>query len=227
MTFRRQCALSFVLLLLAAGIPATLAQDLLDPTCTVSAGGSIQAALDAADPGDKIVVCAGAYAEKLVVSTNSITLEGRPDTILDGLPFVGQRHAVTLGQGVSDFTLRGFEIRDYRDLLAEADRSGGVVARGNNRDIVIEENTIVESGFASVLLGTLGNSKWVIRNNTFASADYSHVLLLGAANVDVRDNLFSDAEHATLVAGAANVTLDNNEYFGSGNTAISGMHPAW
>lgn len=45
-------------------------------TIVVHAGDSIQAALDAARPGDKVLVGAGVYTEQLVVSTDGVTLVG-------------------------------------------------------------------------------------------------------------------------------------------------------
>ena len=57
-------------------------------TITVSPGGSIQAAVDQANPGDIVRVIPGTYHEEVLVQTESLTLEGVVDgdqrAVLDG-----------------------------------------------------------------------------------------------------------------------------------------------
>ena len=72
-----------VLGLLAAGLVATpdtsqAAGDIVVVTTT------IQAAVDAADPGDTVLVPAGTYAESVNVTEPGITLRGPRDAFLDG-----------------------------------------------------------------------------------------------------------------------------------------------
>ena len=52
-------------------------------TCTVSAGGSIQAAVNAAPSGATVTVCPGTYRERVTI-TQSITLQGVGNPVIDG-----------------------------------------------------------------------------------------------------------------------------------------------
>jgi hypothetical protein len=70
-------------------------------TIHVSAGESIQAALDAADPGDTVDVAPGTYAESLVISKDRIRLVGHHTTVTPGASPLG------IGIFVADVDLSG------------------------------------------------------------------------------------------------------------------------
>src|SRR5947208_6494971 len=55
-------------------------------TITVNPGQSIQAAVDAASPGDTIVVKPGFYNENVVITKDGITLKGFGATLHPGTP---------------------------------------------------------------------------------------------------------------------------------------------
>src|SRR6478609_454071 len=50
---------------------------------------TIQAALDAAQPGDVVLVPAGTYRENVVVATDGISIVGLPGAVLDGTGVAG------------------------------------------------------------------------------------------------------------------------------------------
>jgi parallel beta-helix repeat protein len=94
----------------------------------ISVTSTIQAAVDAAQPGDTILVPAGTYPEAVTVTKSGITLIGDPGAVLDGTGLgipVGVRVRSTDGTRLTDFTLDGFEIRGYT--------LSGVLLRGVDR----------------------------------------------------------------------------------------------
>lgn len=94
----------------------------------ISVTSTIQAAVDAAQPGDSILVPAGTYREAVTVTKSGITLIGQPGAVLDGTGLgaaVGVRVRSTDGTRLTDFTLDGFEIRGYT--------LSGVLLRGVDR----------------------------------------------------------------------------------------------
>ena len=83
---------------------------------TIVVTTTIQAAVDAADPGDTVVVPAGTYAESVVVTEPGITIRGPRNAVLDGtglgLQF-GIRVRSLDGSRLDGFTLDGLTIRGY------------------------------------------------------------------------------------------------------------------
>jgi nitrous oxidase accessory protein NosD len=100
----------------------------------VRPGESIQAAVDAADPGQTITVLAGTYRENVVITKDAITLRGRgarlvppdapapnacsgPDPATVGICVLGQINFDTgeVLRPVEDVTISGFRLRDFPD----------------------------------------------------------------------------------------------------------------
>ena len=117
----------------------------------VRPGESIQAAVDAAAPGDTITVLAGTYRENVVIAKDGIRLRGRgarlqppaapasnacsgpgqPATI--GICVLGQLNFQTgeVLRPVRDVTVSGFRLRDFPDSGIEALGAKDATFRGN------------------------------------------------------------------------------------------------
>src|SRR5262245_31423195 len=84
---------------------------------TITVKTTIQAAIDAAKPGDTIIVPPGTYRENVTVTKDNLTIVGSIAAILDGhgLPgTTGIRVAPPTTNGrLHGFTLRGLTIRNY------------------------------------------------------------------------------------------------------------------
>lgn len=77
---------------------------------------SIQAAVDAAAPGDTIVVPPGVYREAVRVTKSDLAIVGEEGAVLDGTGLaapIGIRVRSTDGSRLSGFSLSGLEIRGY------------------------------------------------------------------------------------------------------------------
>ena len=97
---RRWTKIILVLLLsLLLSLPATVAWAGGSKVRVVEPGESIQAAIDAARPGDTILVKPGEYAEALVVQTDNLTLKALPGTVLT-MPASSDNICTQLSEGL-------------------------------------------------------------------------------------------------------------------------------
>gem|GEM_PF-1031423 len=175
---------------------ADLVVDKTDP----NAYDSVQAAVDAAAPGDTIAVAPGVYNESVGIDT-AVTLTGRPSEpgtpVLDG---EGTRTAgVTIAAGTSHVTVEGFDIRGYTDGVQS--RSGGTT------NVTIRQNTIHDvSEFGIATDGneaTNPHRNWVVRNNTIENVGWTAVLLYSVEAVTVSNNRISPGQSIQTGYGIA------------------------
>jgi parallel beta-helix repeat protein len=98
-------------------------------TIRVRGGGTIQAAIDAARPGDTIEVEPGTYRESVLVDIDGITLRGLMDggrrAVLDG---DGERTDAVIASG-HRFAIEGFAVRNYTSNGITVHGATGVVFR--------------------------------------------------------------------------------------------------
>ena len=94
----------------------------------VNPGGSIQVAINAADPGDEIEVAAGTYKEAINFNGKAIRLysaDGRDATTIDATGLNASVVTCTSGEG-SGTILEGFTITGGSGTVADPRRGGGM-----------------------------------------------------------------------------------------------------
>jgi nitrous oxidase accessory protein NosD len=141
-TIRRVATLAggaVVVVAVALGATVTAGSaDTVRSARVVSAGESIQAAIDAARPGDRIVVSDGTYPERLTVNKNGIILVGHNAILVPPMSGAGPNTCTGLaGQGTEvgicvtghDVALAPFE-REHRKVISVGRRVRNVVVKG-------------------------------------------------------------------------------------------------
>ncbi|MEO3974332.1 right-handed parallel beta-helix repeat-containing protein [Streptomyces sp. CAU 1734] len=148
---------------------------------TVRPGESIQAAVDAARPGDTIVIRPGVYQESVLITTPDLTLRGSgPDTVLtpgpapaaaraehscaragNGICVTGTADSVTDRVDIRSLTLRGFRQNGLwashtdrltvRGVTAEENGVWGLSQEHSTR-AVLRSNTARDNGDAGIFL---------------------------------------------------------------------------
>lgn len=176
----------------------------------VNAGGSIQAAVNQAQPGDTVRVMPGVYAESVLVDVDSLTLEGVVE---------GDQRATLDGQGaqangvlaISDyFIITGLRIINYT--------SNGVTVQGVTgpifRDLVLENtgeysifpilasDVLIENNVASGVIDTayyVGQSRNIIVRNNEAFGSVSGIEIENSVDALVENNYTHDNTAGILV----------------------------
>lgn len=178
--------------------------------CRSAGYNSIQAAVDDADAGTTILVCAGTYNERVLISgmgKNGLRLiaQGEPGTaVLDGigLPPSGAPGTPTGNHGfhllnVSDVLIQGFTLRRYFENIRLTAASSNTVrmnrttAAGhdgitlaNSAGNLIEHNVSFDnlSGNACGVLVAAGSVGNLIRHNTFENNNWGIRILGGSTD---------------------------------------------
>jgi len=184
------------------------ARSLAGPGATVHVvSGSIQAAVNAAQPGDVIYVPPGLYAENVQVRTDHLTIVGPRTAVLDGTGLAGVNGIdVRPSAGVSElagFSLVGLSVRDYArngvflrgvngyQLLAGAyvnnAEYGLFPVRSKNG--LIEGNEVSGSNDTGIYVGQSVGA--VIRNN-HAFDNTTGIEVENSLSVEVRGNRLTD-----------------------------------
>ena len=202
---------------------------------------TIQAAIDNTNSGGTVHVAPGMYPEQLTID-KSLTLIGDPGDaapgpglnapILDGGGVVGS--AITIVGGVSNVTIKGFEIHNYRNrTLGEAWTTGGIgsgILAWDSvpiDDVTVRDNYMHDLGWSAVLVGNEGQAlhdNWLVEDNVVDDWAAYGIELTNAQNSSVIQNVITGG---TDILGEddddsqAGILIQSQIYEGSGLTSAS------
>jgi parallel beta-helix repeat protein len=241
MKFRRFCTLSCFLAcssVTTSAFAATLIVDNDFVECPQADFSSIQEAVTAAHPGDKILVCPGIYPETVEVSKSDLRIEAQAapgEVVLEGSRTrpVGFHLLNTTGVLLQGFTVRNFTSSNVRIEGSSVNTSSGNTVRKNI-------STLLVGPAASSSIQVLNSSNNVVEQNTaFGNCSLCNgISVAGAASSDniVRHNetfLNGQAGVQTNASGPRNVLFGNRSHdnaigirniFASNETVIENNH---
>ncbi len=203
-------------------------------TITVHPGESIQAAIDAASPGDTIDVLAGVYRENLTITKNDLTLEGagpgatilKPPatatgacvdpsnpTVVDGICVLGQFDSSgnpstpVDGTKISGFTVWGFS--DFGVFMLNA--SNTTVARVEAR----HNGSYGISGFILSTVSFLQNRAHDNGDPGFYIGDSPNANAVVAGNTSYRNGVGGDEGFGFLFRDSSHGDVHGNRAWGN------------
>jgi hypothetical protein len=225
-------------LTLGAGAPAALGA-VHDVTMGTSFA-TIQAAVNAANPGDTLVADAGTYAEQVTVG-KSLVLDGPragvdartrtgPEAVVDGTSIGGNTPFrvtanVIIQNGISGLILGSSSSTIRQNLIRNNNASGALTGNGIYTDQfaagsaltgdTIDSNSFVNDQNAAVLLGSSDATKadwgFTISNNSF-TGDGNGILALNLVDSTITGNSLANSlgSQVVLAEGTSNVTVSHN-----------------
>lgn len=145
---------------------------------------SIQAALNAACPGDTVYVAAGTYVENVVVPKENLTLKGAPGTSPGNVIIEAQNstgYVISTG-GTDYFTVEGLTLQGGLNRGSNSFGAAGLFANSgstNKRLDITVRNLIVKNNTYGIQIinfnsGSINIEKNLITGNTFAGIEVSH-----------------------------------------------------
>jgi parallel beta-helix repeat protein len=193
---------------------------------------TIQGAVTAAAPGAKILVCAGTYHERVVISKDELTLEakGAPGEVIVDADLIGNGITVS---GASEVTIEGFTVREGHDndiMLVGANRNTlrknvltAAVHDGielvNSDDNLVEHNVSIDNLAANAcgINLTSGADRNIVRHNVLVNNEYG-IQIAGSADNEIFHNEARGNRGNGIrnVGNAAATVIEGNRAFGNG-----------
>ena len=167
---------------------------------------SIQAAVAAAAPGDKVLVCAGTYREQVIVRKNDLRLEAKGaagDVVVEG---DGVRFAGLWLQDVSGVLVQGFTVRGQTEASIALERAN---------ENTVRKNVTHATGHMGIYL--TGSSRNVIEQNVSFDNPLEGIEVVVGSNYNlIRHNrVFENRRWGILIAGPATAPAVGNIVFGN------------
>src|SRR6266498_1028030 len=212
---RHKFFLHFVSLLLMLSNMIVTVRPVRAQSNVIVVSTTIQAAVDAAHPGDIIRVPPGIYRENVLVTKNNITIKGQSSAILDGTDLLGNSgitvRPLSPSARVSGFRLSGLQIQNYSE-------NGVILIRVD--DFQIDNGKYInneEYGIFPIL-----SSHGLIRSNQVSGSDDTGIYIGQSQDVIIKDNYVSDCTVGIEVEVSSNITVKDNRATGNtiGMTAV-------
>jgi len=211
-------------LALAAGTGTADAQSSI-----VGQGESIQKAINAADPGDTIVV-SGTHREDVVIRKNGISLRGinnatlRPPARADSpcSRIFGPEAICVFGDAnlktgevtshISDVSISGFTIQGFKQEANEGFTTIMIDVFGA-RNVTIVGNRVIGNAGAEIGITAEGLDN-TIENNELTDNKDAGVFVQGSRNTTVANNDFTDNAIGMEIDHNTNTTIEGNDVTG-------------
>ena len=164
---------------------------------------TIQAAVDAAHPGDTVRVPPGIYKENVLVTKGNITIEGSAGAILDGTGLGGSGITVRSSNPIArinGFRLSGLRIQNYM-------RNGVILNRVDNYQI--DHAEFIDNLAYGIF--PIRSSHGLIEFNKVSGSDDTGIYIGQSSDALIRNNHVTDCTVAISAEVSSNIVVHDNK----------------
>src|SRR6266540_5612390 len=201
---KRKFSLTFASLLIIISSSFAIIRPVKAQANIVVVTTTIQAAVDAANPGDTVRVPPGIYHENVLVAKDNITIKGQSGAVLDGTGLPGNSGITVRSSSpsarINGFKLTGLQIQNYSE-------NGVILIRVD--DFQIDNGKYInneEYGIFPIL-----SSHGLIRSNQVSGSDDTGIYIGQSQNVIIKDNYVHDCTVGIEAELSSNITVQNNQ----------------
>ena len=202
---------------------------------------NIQFAINAAKPGDRIIVDSDIYNEQIVVSKNDITIEGLvsnvdlgPSSNAPTLSGIDDNCTAIVINAASNVNIKGFFIQGYDNGIIVSDSSNitienmsltthntSILSQGNNTNISINKNMMNVKSIKSYGMELHNiNSVQILNNKISANLITSGISLFSCLNENISNNIFDFQSLQGLNVITIIDGLKDNSWYYEGNELV-------
>ena len=164
---------------------------------------TIQAAVDAANPGATVRVPPGIYRENVLVAKNNITIKGQSGAILDGTGLPGNSGITVRSSSpsarINGFKLTGLQIQKYS-------RNGVILIRVDNYQI--EDGKYINNEEYGIF--PIRSSHGLIRSNQVSGSNDTGIYIGQSQDAVIKGNYVSDCTVGIDVEVSSTITVKDN-----------------
>src|SRR6266542_2308917 len=201
---KRKFSLTFASLLIIISSSFAIIRPVKAQANIVVVTTTIQAAVNAAQPGDVVRVPPGIYRKNVLVAKDNITIKGQSGAVLDGTGLPGNSGITVRSSSpsarVSGFRLSGLQIQNYSEngvILIRVD-----YFQIDNGKYINNE----EYGIFPIL-----SSHGLIRSNQVSGSDDTGIYIGQSQDAIIKGNYVSDCTVGIEVEVSSNITVQNNQ----------------
>jgi parallel beta-helix repeat protein len=207
---------------------------------------TIQGAVAAATPGATILVCAGVYAEQVMITKNELRLlaKGKPgEVVLDGFDLAAMIAGFRL-ENAHGNVIQGFVVQNYHEagIWLRLGSSGNTIRKNvttgspfhdgiqlqDARENVVEQNVtfantspaFIACGINVIGAGAVGN---IVRHNESFANDFGIQVAGGAADNLIFNNVSHDNRRFGIrnIGGSNGTFIENNRSLNNAGPGIA------
>ena len=189
---------TIILLVTVCGARAAQAQSNVIVVST-----SIQAAVDASNPGDTVRVPPGVYHENVLVTKDNITIEGSAGAILDGTGLTGS--GITVRSSLPSAIINGFRLSGLR--IQNYIRNGVILNRVNNYQV--DHGEYIDNQAYGIF--PIRSTHGVIEFNRVSGSDDTGIYIGQSNDAVIRNNHVTDCTVAISAEVSTHIIVQDNK----------------